>query len=84
MDLPTDAFVREDAPPVVVRRPAATLGHDPDPMVVQAMARIRDRFGAHGLRDLIALAQAELDDLERQLAEFRADLEADRRGDGVG
>lgn len=70
------ARTQDDTRPVVTR-------HEPDPSVVSAVLRVRDRFGAHGLRDLIALAQEELDGVERALAELREDLEADRRADAA-
>lgn len=44
-----------------------------DPMVTAAVKNVRDRFGAEGLRDLIALAQSELrntEDAERRLAAY--------------
>ena len=42
-----------------------------DPLVVMAVRNVRDRFGAEGLRDLMALAQMELrsvEEAERRLA----------------
>jgi hypothetical protein len=42
-----------------------------DPMVVDAVNGVRDRFGAEGLRDLLAVARAELgrvEQAERDLA----------------
>lgn len=35
-----------------------------DPMVTTAVTNVRDRFGAEGLRDLMALAQLELRNVE--------------------
>lgn len=35
-----------------------------DPMVTTAVMNVRDRFGAEGLRDLMALAQMELRNVE--------------------
>jgi hypothetical protein len=35
-----------------------------DPMVTSAVMNVRDRFGAEGLRDLMALAQMELRNVE--------------------
>jgi hypothetical protein len=35
-----------------------------DPMVTTAVTNVRDRFGAEGLRDLMALAQMELRNVE--------------------
>ncbi|SDU43828.1 hypothetical protein SAMN04488563_1742 [Jiangella alkaliphila] len=37
---------------------------DVDPMVTTAVMNVRDRFGAEGLRDLMALAQMELRNVE--------------------
>ncbi|MGH8869553.1 MAG: hypothetical protein ACRDYU_16360 [Actinomycetes bacterium] len=42
----------------------------PHPEVARAVTHIRDRFGAAGLRDLISLAQRELAESERILAEL--------------
>jgi len=42
----------------------------PDPVVVDAVEGVRDRFGASGLRDMIELAQHELAVAERALAEL--------------
>jgi len=36
-----------------------------DALVIQTVRTIRDRFGADGLRDLVALATSELRDAER-------------------
>lgn len=44
--------------------------HEPDPVVVDAVTTVRDRFGAGGLRDLIGLAQRELDVAEAALREL--------------
>lgn len=44
-----------------------------DPMVTAAVENIRDRFGSEGLRDLMALAQMELrnvEEAERRLAAY--------------
>ncbi|MBD0292373.1 MAG: hypothetical protein ICV70_02195 [Jiangellaceae bacterium] len=38
---------------------------DVDAMVAEAVRSVRDRFGADGLRDLVALARAEIDRSER-------------------
>lgn len=43
-----------------------------DPVVVEAVESVRDRFGASGLRDMIELAQRELGVAERALAELAA------------
>ncbi|PSL02521.1 hypothetical protein CLV30_110176 [Haloactinopolyspora alba] len=51
-------------------RPATA---DVDPTVTAAVQNIRDRFGSEGLRDLIALAQMELrnvEEAERSLAGY--------------
>ncbi|MDP9443269.1 MAG: hypothetical protein M3P83_02530 [Actinomycetota bacterium] len=45
----------------------------PDPAVVEAVRAVRDRFGAQGLRDLVALAQRELAAAEAVLAELGDD-----------
>lgn len=47
------------------------MSEEVDPMVADAVTNVRDRFGAEGLRDLIALAKAELvrvEQAERDLA----------------
>lgn len=46
--------------------------HEPDPAVVEAVTTVRDRFGAGGLRDMIALASAELTVVEEALAQLSA------------
>lgn len=44
-----------------------------DPVIARAVAGVRDRFGADGLRQLIALAQAEITRTENaQRAAFEA------------
>ena len=45
-----------------------------DPAVAEAVHSVRDRFGAHGLRDLIALAGYELELAEQALASLRAEV----------
>lgn len=50
-----------------------------DPTVTAAVKTIRDRFGAEGLRDLMALAQMELrnvEDAERRLAAYNEPAKA--------
>jgi hypothetical protein len=50
-----------------------SIVRESDPMVVEAVQAVRDRFGAAGLRSLILLAQNELNRVERaetQLAAF--------------
>lgn len=47
--------------------------HEPDPVVVEAVTTVRDRFGTGGLRDLIGLAQRELDMAEAALSELSSD-----------
>ena len=42
-----------------------TSNPDIDRMVIDAVQRVRDRFGADGLRGLIALATTELQQFER-------------------
>jgi serine phosphatase RsbU (regulator of sigma subunit) len=44
--------------------------HPPDPAVVEAVEHVRDRFGAHGLRDMIVLAQQALQEAEAALEEL--------------
>lgn len=41
-----------------------------DPTVVEAVHSVRDRFGAAGLRDMLALARVELDVAEQALREL--------------
>ncbi len=41
-----------------------------DPLIVDAVENIRDRFGAPGLADLISLAQRELTVAEKALQEL--------------
>lgn len=60
-------------------------GHhgEADPAVVEAVEHVRDRFGAHGLRDMIALAQHELAVAEAALADLARlgeEGDADRYG----
>jgi hypothetical protein len=43
-------------------------GADVDAMVADAVRSVRDRFGADGLRDLVALATAEIETSERAVA----------------
>ena len=50
-----------------------------DPTVVEAVHSVRDRFGAAGLRDMIALAQVELDVAEQALRELGGDEDLIRR-----
>ncbi len=45
-------------------------GQDVDPVVAEAVISVRDRFGASGLRDMIALAETELARVEAALAEL--------------
>lgn len=47
--------------------------YEPDPIVVDAVASVRDRFGAQGLSELIALAQQELIAAEAALRELSDD-----------
>lgn len=48
-----------------------------DPAVVEAVERVRDRFGAHGLRDMIDLGRRELEVAERAVAELAAVADED-------
>jgi hypothetical protein len=41
-----------------------------DAMVADAVKTVRDRFGADGLRDLVALATAEIESSERAVADL--------------
>jgi hypothetical protein len=43
---------------------------DVDAMVADAVRSVRDRFGADGLRDLVALASAEIASSERAVADL--------------
>jgi hypothetical protein len=47
---------------------------EPDPAVVEAVEHVRDRFGAAGLRDMIALAQHELVTVEEALEALRHEV----------
>lgn len=49
----------------------------PDPVVVDAVEGVRDRFGATGLRDMIDMAQRELAGAERALADLAAAVRPD-------
>jgi hypothetical protein len=51
--------------------------HAPDPAVVEAVEGVRDRFGAAGLRDLIAVARRELTVAEEALAQLREAVSAE-------
>ena len=55
-----------------------TTPHAPDPAVVDAVEHVRDRFGAAGLRDMIALAQHELVTVEQALEELRHEVEQEQ------
>lgn len=62
------------------------LTPDIDPMVLDAVNSVRDRFGAEGLRDLIARATAELgrvEQAERDLARLTTEQEAAPAGSDV-
>ncbi len=54
-----------------------TPGQDVDPVVVDAVMMVRDRFGASGLRDAIALAQRELAVAEAAAAHLAAVVRED-------
>lgn len=45
--------------------------HSVDALVVDVVTRVRDRFGADGLRDLVSLAQRELSAVEQAEAGFQ-------------
>lgn len=51
-----------------------TESHQPDPVIVDAVEHVNNRFGAQGLADLIALAREELAKAEAALKGL-ADLE---------
>lgn len=44
--------------------------HEADPVVAEAVIRVRDRFGAVGLRDMVALARHEIEVAEAALAQL--------------
>ena len=46
------------------------MEHQTDKAIVDAVLRIRDRFGAYGLRDMIALAERELAVAETAMREL--------------
>jgi hypothetical protein len=54
---------------------------DVDAMVADAVKTVRDRFGADGLRDLVALATAEIKSSERAVADLAAIEEPASRPD---
>ncbi len=62
--------------------PAGRPAVDADPAVVDAVAQVRDRFGAHGLRDMIELARHELAGVEAALADLARDVGGDEAGGG--
>lgn len=60
---------------------------DVDPMVTAAVQNVRDRFGSEGLRDLIALAQMELrnvEEVEHRLATYDRPASSAGRSDAGG
>ena len=58
---------------------------DVDAMVADAVRSVRDRFGADGLRDLVALATAEIRSSEQAVAKLgNLDTAASVQGAGVG
>jgi len=52
-----------------------TETHHPDPVIVDAVEHVSNRFGAQGLADLIALAREEIAKAEAALKEL-SDLES--------
>ncbi|HET6628123.1 MAG TPA: hypothetical protein VFG63_17170 [Nocardioidaceae bacterium] len=56
-----------------------TESHQPDPVIVDAVEHVSNRFGAQGLADLITLAREELAEAEAALREL-SDLESGRDG----
>lgn len=73
-DVPT-----EPAPGDPVHREVV---HHVDPVVLDAVHGIRDRFGAVGLRDLLTLATYELGIAEQAAEELRRLAEADETEGG--
>lgn len=78
LDLPVDLDLPE-AEPHHPHGDAHDPAHDAveahvDPAVAEAVHSVRDRFGAHGLRDLISLAGYELELAEQALASLRAEV----------
>jgi len=49
---------------------------DVDAMIVDAVRNVRDRFGSDGLREMIALANREINGAERAVAALGADTPA--------
>ena len=47
-----------------------TASHQPDPVIVDAVEHVSNRFGAQGLREMIDLARAELAQAEAALEEL--------------
>lgn len=84
MTEPTHDFLRDPVDdPVLdpVRDPALDPSRDPaarasvdsdgiDPVVVDAVVDVRNRFGVGGLRDLVRLAEAEIVGAERAMQEL--------------
>jgi hypothetical protein len=54
---------------------------DVDAMVADAVRTVRDRFGADGLKDLVALATAEIQSSERAAADLAEVAEPVSRAD---
>ena len=52
-----------------------TESHQPDPVIVDAVEHVSNRFGAQGLREMIELAREELAKADAALAEL-SDLES--------
>ncbi|MGH8775487.1 MAG: hypothetical protein ACRDWI_10045 [Jiangellaceae bacterium] len=46
---------------------------DVDAMIVDAVRNVRDRFGSDGLREMIALANVEIDSVERAIVDLGTD-----------
>lgn len=57
---------------------------DVDAMVADAVRTVRDRFGADGLRDLVALATAEIRSSELAVADLEASEPTSRLDQGLG
>jgi len=57
---------------------------DVDAMVADAVRTVRDRFGADGLRDLVALATAEIRSSELAVADLEASEPTPRLDQGLG
>ncbi len=48
-----------------------------DSLIINAVDQVRNRFGAAGLRQLLGVAQAELEDTESALKDLQDDASSD-------